>query len=148
MSRHTLAVRTAFVVVLIILSGSVVHPQKPSSSDDKEFAKQWAEVKSKYPQVAMAYLQREAFVRAVSEATNSAVQCDGQSRAVVPTWILCLNLQRLNLAVPTACTTISPGPGPDFGACFRPQRTAKGSYEMPSADEAQGCLDAMRRGPH
>ena len=149
MKRFYIAMATVSVMLLGLSLGGQTQKrsvQRIQARTDKEFARQWEEVKKKYPLVAMAYLRREAFAYQVVDQVAARADTSRSARAVQVD--ICWGAQRLGLALAQTCRTIVLPP--DYSSCFELQRTVdletgESGYKMPTAGEAQDCLDKQRR---
>ena len=132
-------------LALMILStvgvlASVGHPStataETQSSESKEFAREWMEVKERYPSVAMAHLRQKAFIYQVGQFLRS--------RAVLDEYrVFCHVGERLGVQI-GQCQDITMVIG-DIGSCFDLQRTVDGGLELPSAEDAEACVQREMR---
>ncbi len=146
MKRFYIAMATVSVMLLGLSLGGQTQKrsvQRIQARTDKEFARQWEEVKKTYPLVAMAYLRREAFAYQVVDHVAARADTSRSARAVQVD--ICWLFRRFRLWLPGTCTTLARIIPPDYSSCFEPQRTADHGYEMPTPGEAQDCLDEQRR---
>lgn len=104
---------------------------------DKVLTKQWKEVKTKYPKVAMELLRRDALIHQIAQLTLWQRERSQEYTAIQTN--LCYLYERFNLASSSGCQIVTVRIG-DIGSCFEPQPSQGGGYEMPSADEAETCV--------
>ncbi len=114
--------------------------QRPARVEDKEFAKQWKEVKEKYPAVAMEYLRREAFAYQMGKVVLAQQQTVEGRRFAVGASFVCYFYERFGLPLPDECRQVSTARIGDIGSCFEPKPSMSGGYEMPSVDQAETCV--------
>ena len=146
MKRFYIAMATVSVMLLGLSLGGQTQKrsvQRIQARTDKEFSRQWEEVKKKYPLVAMAYLRSEAFAYQVVDHVAARADTSRSARAAQAD--ICGLRRRFGLLVLETCTTLTRIIPPDYSSCFEPQRTADHGYEMPTPGEAQDCLDEQRR---
>lgn len=114
----------AACLLVALIAGAQDRADKSAAVADEQFKKEWSEVKSKYPAVAMAYARRNAFVIAAGTTKD-----------------ICSLYRVLGLAPPRGCG-IDFRPIGNIGDCFKPNKTADKSVEMPDADQAQACVNS------
>lgn len=130
------------ILVLLSLGDAVAgqdqkgEVQEYQTSAEREFARQWTEVKEKYPLVAIAYLRREALAY---QLADSLALLENASQSIMAVQLdVCDLLLRLGVALPEECLTDLVGP--DYSSCFEPE-----AGEMPTPAEVQECIDKKRR---
>jgi hypothetical protein len=116
--------------------------QTMESDEQTALARQWKEVKKKYPLVAMEILRRDAFAYQMAQLTLGSSQAS-QEYTTVQTSI-CYLFARYKLPLPAQCKTIELRIG-DIGGCFEPQPSSSGGYEAPSVEEAEACVEREKQ---
>jgi hypothetical protein len=149
MKRFYIAMATVSLMLLGLSLGGQTQKrsmQRIQARTHREFARQWEEVKKQYPLVAMAYLRREAFAYQVIDQVAARADTSQAIQAVQVD--ICWGARRLGLALAQTCGRIVLPP--DYSSCFGLQKTVdletgESGYKVPTAGEAQDCLDGQRR---
>jgi hypothetical protein len=135
--RRIAALAVAGTLVLLGLIGSPVHAAEKGRAVETRhaLAAQWHEVKTKYPEFAIAYMRREAFIYLMGRRIRKGARVKHVD--------VCEAMARLGLRLPASCGPMEfdgPLPNRDISHCFNPPRVGA---EPPTAREAEACVQGV-----
>ncbi len=150
--RRLAAVLATLPIFLVAAFHPLSAQRRAVASDSAQFAAEWQAVKQRYPRVAMEYLRRQALAYQLTQLiVSKPAASEGQDveRAyfrIIEFRFTCALYEMLGLALPPECAPLVAQPSGSIANCFRPQPSSeRGTYEMPSADEAEACVQAAIR---